>query len=121
MQELEQNQVENKEVTNEISMREYFSACASYWVWFVVSFVICVAVAVLFAKSRTPQYSSSAYILIKSSEGAGGNSAAAMFTDMGFMSNNSSAVENEIYVVKSTQLMDVVVEKLHLSNLYFHY
>ena len=119
MQELEQNQVENKEVTNEISMREYFSACASYWVWFVVSFVICVAVAVLFAKSRTPQYSSSAYILIKSSEGAGGNSAAAMFTDMGFMSNNSSAVENEIYVVKSTQLMDVVVEKLHLSNLYF--
>lgn len=119
MQDFEHNQVENKEVSNEISMREYFSACGSYWLWFVISFVLCVAVAIIFAKSRTQEYSSTAYILIKSSEDAGGNTAAAMFADMGFMSNNSSAVENEIYVVKSTQLMDDVVEKLHINNLYF--
>ena len=51
MQELENNQVENREVSNEISMREYFSACGAYWKWFVLSFVVCAAIAVLFKKS----------------------------------------------------------------------
>ena len=113
------NQVENSEVTNEISLRDYFSACGTYWIWFAISFVVCVALSVLFAKSRTKEYNSTAFILIKSSEDAGVNSATAMFADMGFMSNKSSAVENEIYVLKSTQLMDDVVEKLHINNLYF--
>ena len=119
MQEFENNHVESKEVENEISMREYFAACGSSWVWFVVSFLVCVAAAFFFAKSRTKTYSSTAYILIKSSEDSGASSAAAMFSDMGFMSNNSSAVENEIYVIKSSQLMDNVVRELHINNQYF--
>ena len=119
MQEFENNQVENREVSNEISMREYFSTCGSKWIWFVVSFVLCTAVAFFFAKSRIKTYSSSAYILIKSSEDSGASSAAAMFTDLGFMNKSSSAVENEIYVIRSTQLMDKVVEGLHINNLYF--
>ena len=120
MQELENNQVENREVSNEISMREYFSACGAYWKWFVLSFVVCAAIAVLFAKSRTQEFSSSAYVLIKSSDGAGSNNmASAMFADMGIMGDNSTAVENEIYVMKSTQLMDDVVKKLGLKNIYY--
>lgn len=119
MQEFENNQLESREVANEISMREYFVACGNKWIWFVVSFVVCSAVALFYAKSRVQTFSSTAYILIKSSEDSGASSATAMFTDLGFVSNNSSAVENEIYVVKSTQLMDNVVEDLHINNLYF--
>ena len=119
MQEFENNQVENKEVSSEIPMREYFAACWSNWKWFVVSFLICATLAVLFAKSRTKEYSSSAYVLIKSSEGAGNTMSTAMFTDLGLIGDNSSAVENEIYVMKSTQLMDDVVKKLRVNNLYF--
>ena len=120
MQEFDNNQVENREVAgSEISMREYFAACWSNWKWFALSFIVCTVLAVLFAKSRTCEYSSSAYVLIKSSEGAGSNMATAMFTDLGFMGDNSSAVENEIYVMKSTQLMDDVVKKLRINNLYF--
>lgn len=120
MQELENNQVENKEVGNEISLREFFSSCIRHWIWFAMSFVLCAAVALIYAKSQTQKYSSTAYILIKSSVEAGANSSAtAMFTDLGFMPQTASAVENEIYVVKSSQLMDKVVEKLNLSNLYF--
>ena len=119
MQEFENNQVENKEVSSEIPMREYFAACWSNWKWFVVSFLICATLAALFAKSRTKEYSSSAYVLIKSSEGAGNTMSTAMFTDLGLIGDNSSAVENEIYVMKSTQLMDDVVKKLRVNNLYF--
>ena len=119
MQELENNPVEKKEVGNEISLREYFATCASKWIWFGLSFVLCVSIAFLYAKTRVRTYDSTAYILIKSSENSGANSAAAMFSDMGFVSNNSSAVENEIYVIKSTQLMDNVIEDLHIANLYF--
>ena len=120
MQEFENSQVESGEVGNEISMREFFSACLKHWVWFAVSIVVCAALALLYAKSKMQSYSSTAYILIKSSDGAGGNSAAAVFSDLGFTSpNNWYAVENEIYVLKSTQLMDEVVEKLRINNLYF--
>ena len=119
MQEFENNPLEKKESGNEISLREYFSACGKKWIWFALSFVLCVSVAFLYAKTRVREYNATAYILIKSSENSGASSAAAMFSDMGFVNNNPSAVENEIYVVKSTQLMDNVVEDLHLTNLYF--
>lgn len=119
MQEFDNNQSENRGVENEISMREYFSECVRHWKWFVLSFVICASLAVLYAKSKTQTYSSTAYVLIKSSDGAGGNSATAVFSDLGFNTNNWYAVENEIYVFKSTQLMCEVVKKLDINNLYF--
>ena len=78
MQEFENNQLESREVANEISMREYFAACGNKWIWFVVSFVVCSAVALFYAKSRVQTFSSTAYILIKSSEDSGASSAAAM-------------------------------------------
>lgn len=118
MQEIENNQVESKEAGSEISLREYFSACVSNWIWFALSFVLCAAVALIYAKSQTQKYSATAYILIKSSVESG-NNANMMFADLGFMPQSASAVENEIYVVRSSQLMDKVVEKLNVSNLYF--
>ena len=48
MQEFENNQVENKEVSSEIPMREYFAACWSNWKWFVVSFLICATLPCLY-------------------------------------------------------------------------
>ena len=102
MQEQERNQIEREENSESgISMRAYFAACGHNWYWFVLSLLACVALAMVFAKSRTQRYNSYAYILIKTDKKSGVSGEMQLFSDLG-LGNKADAVENEIYVIKST-------------------
>lgn len=124
MQDQEKNQLEREEnVESGISLRAYFAACGHNWYWFVLSLIACSAIAFVYATSQTHRYSASAYIKIKSDDKKGGNSASALggslFSDLG-LGNKADAVENEIYVLKSTILIDQVVEELGLASQYYN-
>lgn len=120
MQDQEKNQLEREEnVESGISLRAYFAACGHNWYWFVLSLVACTTLAFVYAQSQTKHYRSYAYIKINSDDKKSGNGAgASLFADLG-LGNKADAVENEIYVLKSTILLDQVVERLGLSSQYY--
>ena len=118
MQEQERNQIEREEnAESAVSMRDFFAACGQNWYWFVLSLFACVSLALVFAKSQTQRYSSSAYILIKTDKKSGVSGEMQLFSDLG-LGNKANAVENEIYVIKSTNLMDQVVATLAFACYY---
>ena len=102
-----------------ISIRAFFSACLRNWYWFVISVVACTTVAFIFTQSQTQQFRSSAYILIGTDDKNGGMSGEMrIFSDIG-LGNRVDAVENEIYVITSTELLDKVVETLGINVEYY--
>lgn len=121
MQDQEKNQLERDEnVESGISLRAYFAACGHNWYWFVLSLIACTTIAFVYAQSQTKHYRSYAYIKIKSDDKKNGSNGAgaSLFADLG-LGNKADAVENEIYVLKSTILLDQVVEQLGLSSQYY--
>ena len=118
MQSQENVYAENENVSQGFSMRDYFDTCFHYWYWFLISVVLCTGLSILFAKSQMQTYRSYAYVLIKSDEKSGNISDNALFSDLG-IGNPSNAVENEIYVIKSSGLMDQVVRRLDLNVTYY--
>lgn len=101
-----------------LRIQEFFYLCLQNWYWFVISVVICMACAFIYIKRTTPLYQKSASILIKSdSNGRTTNSGTGIFEDLGVTSNNS-AINDEIQVLSSPDLMRDVVRKLDLNILY---
>lgn len=122
MQDQEKNQLEREEnVESGISLRAYFAACGHNWYWFLLSLIACTTIAFVYAQSQTKHYRSYAYIKIKSDDkknGSNGGAGASLFADLG-LGNKADAVENEIYVLKSTLLLDQVVDQLGLASQYY--
>lgn len=119
MQEQEKTQIEREEGAEKgIPMRAYFAACWHNWYWFVLSLVACASLALVYAKSQTQRYSASAYILIKTDKKSGVSGESFVFKDLG-LGNRANAVENEIYVIKSSGLLDNVVKTLGLDCQYY--
>ena len=106
-----------KDSRSAISIRSYFTACLHNWYWFVLSVLIVGCLAYLYGKSRPQQYSASALILIKTNvDEASGE--AQVLKDLS-SSRNRRSLTNEIYVLKSSTIMDEVVSKLNLNVNYF--
>lgn len=119
MQEQERNIIEREELQDEgVSMRMVFSACLKNWYWFVLSLVAFTALSVVVAKSLREQYSSYAYILIKSDKDSGISGEMQLFSDLG-LGNKANDVDNEVYVIKSTGIIDNVVTSLGINNCYY--
>ena len=108
---------QSTEVNTGFTLRDYFDTCVHYWYWFVISLVICVGLAFLYSKSRTCQYKAFSYILIKSDSRSGNISETSMFRDMAL--GSSQSIENEIYIIRSTPLLEQVVERLGLDESYY--
>lgn len=111
---------ENLQQTNVntgFALRDYFDICIHYWYWFAISLVFCVSIAFLYTKSRTCQYKAFSYILIKSDSRSGNISESSMFRDMAL--GSSQSIENEIYIIRSTPLLEQVVERLDLDESYY--
>lgn len=110
-------QEEGKEVSR-VSIISYLRECGHNWIWFLLSVIVCCSIAVLYVKSRTQLYSTYAYVLIKSDIQPGTNSANSIFSELG-VNSNSSILENEIFVFKSSMLHEQVVQKLSLASQYY--
>ena len=112
-----ENQQQATNVDSGFSIRDFFDTCLHYWYWFVISLVLFVGIAFLYSKSQTCQYKAFSYILIKSDSRSGNISETSMFRDMAI--GSSQTIENEIYIIRSTPLLEQVVEKLNLDESYY--
>lgn len=104
----------------EINLRDQLDAYLVHWKWFVISVVLCVALALVYLRYATPQYSVSATIMIKDDKKGGMmNSELSAFQDIGLFGNMTNSVDNEMEVLRSRTLMENVVKKLGLNVVYY--
>ncbi|RNL81640.1 polysaccharide biosynthesis tyrosine autokinase [Sinomicrobium pectinilyticum] len=103
----------------EINLRDQLEAYLIHWKWFVISVVVCVALAFIYLRYATPQYNVSATIMIKDDKKGGITSELSAFQDIGLFGNVTNSVDNEIEVLKSRTLMENVVKKLGLNIAYY--
>ena len=99
-----------------LTLRDMVAMCLHRWPWFVLSVLICAAVAVFYILRTPPVYTRSASVLIK--EDRKGRSIAAdvqsSFSDLGLVQSNVN-VNNEIINFSSPDMMMEVVKRLNLD------
>ena len=95
----------------QINIQEILFRYLIHWPWFVVSVIVCVALAWGYLRLTTPVYNISATVLIKDEKKGGGANMSSELEKMGlngFVSSSSSR-ENENEVMSSRPLARDVV------------
>lgn len=112
---------ENKNKQEEIikiNLQRWFFRLLSYW-WL---FIICMAIALYggyyFVKTATPQYATSAILLVKDAGKSGGLSEGQILLQEG-LSGGGKSMDNEIQILKSLTLMEKVVKKMNAHITYY--
>jgi len=99
-----------------IDFKQIISRLVNNWILFLVSGVICLAIAVLYAKMSSPDWHISSKILVEDqkngpSASMGGN----LNSDISSLFNVKSSADNEVQILKSRSLMTVVVREMQLN------
>ncbi|WP_081212179.1 GumC family protein [Salegentibacter sediminis] len=116
----QQQSTYNPPQEGEINLREELDKYLRYWPWFVIGVVIALLFAFVYLKYSTPEYSTTASIIIKDEEGKNAGSEMAAFADLGLLGGmGASSIENEIGILNSKRLMSNVVKALNLNVTYF--
>ncbi len=106
-------------------LQTIYSTLILNWKWFLLSIVLCCALAVAYVKLAPKVFQSSTKILIKDDEskksgGAAGAAAAAMSNlSLGFMSS-SNGIDNETEILNSRFLVQQTIKNLKLYAEYKH-
>ncbi|MGY5354875.1 GumC family protein [Wenyingzhuangia sp. IMCC45467] len=97
-----------------INIRAEIEKYLIHWKWFLVSIIICLSIAVLYAKSKVNIHETKAAILIKQDGGA--SSDLKVFQDLTSLGMGAeSNVFDEIEILKSRTLGVAMVKKLNLN------
>lgn len=104
----------------QINIQEILFRYLIHWPWFVVSVIVCVALAWGYLRLTTPIYNVSATVLIKDEKKGGGANMSSELEKMGMNGfvSSSSNIENEIEVLSSRTLAREVVSSLGLFVTY---
>lgn len=122
---LELENVQNQEEQSALDFQTICSTLILNWKWFLLSIVLCCALAVAYVKLAPKVFQSSTKILIKDDEskksgGAAGAAAAAMSNlSLGFMSS-SNGIDNETEILNSRYLVQQTIKNLKLYAEYRH-
>lgn len=122
---LELENVQNQEEQSALDFQTIYSTLILNWKWFLLSIVLCCALAVAYVKLAPKVFQSSTKILIKDDEskksgGAAGTAAAAMSNlSLGFMSS-SNGIDNETEILNSRFLVQQTIKNLKLYAEYKH-
>lgn len=108
----------NKKTSQEefISLRDLIELFLGRWYWFVLSVAVCLGIAWIYLSSVSPVYLRSAVMLVKSEKQNTGAELSQMLEINGLSGGNS--IENEIYILRSYQLLQEVVRRLSLDVSY---
>jgi len=104
----------------QINIQEILFRYLIHWPWFVVSVIVCIALAWGYLRLTTPVYNVSATVLIKDEKKGGGANMSSELEKMGLNGfvSSSSNIENEIEVLTSRTLAREVVSSLGLFVTY---
>lgn len=117
--------LQEQEEQSALDFQTIYSTLILNWKWFLLSIVLCCALAVAYVKLAPKVFQSSTKILInddesKKSGGAAGAAAAAMSNlSLGFMSS-SNGIDNETEILNSRFLVQQTIKNLKLYAEYKH-
>lgn len=102
--------------SNTLTIREFVEMVLKNWYWFIISIIICGAVALFYLGSTPNRYMRTATVLVKDSR-KGSVSEVTAFNDvLGGIGRRS--VDNEIHIFESRHLMEQVVDRYDLDTRY---
>jgi len=108
----------NSNIEN-INIREIIIKYIMKWHWFLISVVICFAIAYFYLKITNEQFQVQSTILIRKDKSTSGLLDLSMLDGLGGGSSTSKEVEDEIQVLSSKTLMSSVIKTLAIETEYF--
>jgi capsular exopolysaccharide synthesis family protein len=102
---------------SEISLQDIVAVIKNNWMWFTISIITCIIIAVIYLMWAPFVYSRTATVLIKDDAKGGAASEIAAFGDLD-MFNVKRNVDNELLVFQSEGLIREVVRQLNLDISY---
>lgn len=117
MEKIQENTESTKDSGFNINLRDVVELIVGNWYWFALSVFICVSAAYFYTCTLVPIYQRQAVMLVKTGTTKNANSdISAMLELQGGVTG--SGVENEMYILRSFQLVREVVKRLHLNVSY---
>ena len=108
---------ERSETSNSIfTLQDLLNMVLTNWYWFVISLIVCGAIAGLYIRRTAPTYVRTATVLVKDSRKGSGTELTAFNDLLGGMGRRS--VDNEVHIFQSRRLMEQVVKKYDLATRY---
>ena len=101
-----------------INIREIILKYLSKWYWFLISIIMCVAIAYIYLKVTNEQYQVQTTILLRKNQASSGLIDMSMLEGLGG-SGSSKEVEDEIQVLTSKTIMTKVIQNLGIQTEYF--
>ena len=97
-----------------LSLIDLYRQMQAKWLWYVISLGVCITLAVFYLLAATPRYTRSTEILLKD------DSSQSIGADLSMLGVNPVPSEtlNEMFVMTSPQIMETVVSRLNLNNVY---
>ena len=111
----------NTSAEEALSLRDIFDTFVGNWIWFLISVIICLAVARLYLATKSNVYQRQAVMLVKDDSGQSGSRRSNISTDALMQLNGvlaGSSVKNEVYILHSFQLAQEVARNLQLDIMY---
>ena len=103
-----------------LTLRDILDTFLANWIWFLLSVIICLAVARLYLSTKSNVYQRQAVMLVKDDSGQSSRRSA-IGTDALMQLNGvlaGASVKNEVYILHSFQLAQEVAKKLNLDVMY---
>ncbi len=99
---------------HEISIIDIYRQARAHWKWYVICVLLCLALAVLYLLSATPRYTSTTEILLKD------DMSQSVASDLSMLGVNPlpSEILNEMFIMRSPEIMEQVVGRLGLNETY---
>jgi len=102
-----------------INIREELEKYLIHWKWFLAGIILSLAMAFLYLRYSTPQYSAKSVILIKENKNGGISAELKAFEDLGILGGSTNNIDNEIEIIKSRKIIGDVIKKLNYNISYF--
>lgn len=106
-----------KEEEEGIDFQSLISIFLMHWKWFAASVILCMAVAFVYLRYKTPVYKITTKIMIKDTKKGGYTSEMVALEDLGFLSS-TGGIDNEIEVLQTKSLVKDVVMDLKIYTTY---
>jgi len=102
-----------------IDLKKIFQKLISKWHWYLITSVVFLIMAFLYAKFTAPNYQITAELLVNDDEKGGGiGKQASAMMDLGGIMGSQNSVDNEARVLKTRFLMEQVVRQMQLNIVY---
>lgn len=108
-----------EEEESNFNLREVIDFLWNLKYWIIASVSISLVIALLYTKMATTSFEKNMVVMMVNEEGSGSNELTLLYDLTG--KNQTSKIDNELFILRSPSLMEQVVTELGLNTRYFEY